>query len=148
MADNPYEKFRRGTFSNLLWLLKRKRYVSPADLANTLLENRGKVLPEEVLDYVVATLRGEISKPKGRPRKSNFAHLREMYACSCYEEYLAWLQKRQAGLGLKGWSCIREAEWWKGPPHERAAAMTARRFRAGKWNISARYIRNLVSSFK
>lgn len=147
MVDS-YERFRSGTFAHLIWKLEKEQFISAEDLAETLVQDRGKVIPDKVLDYLVRMLRDEISKPSGRPRKSDFAQLREIYAISCYEKYLAWLQKRQAGLGLKGWGCIRKAEWWQGAPNERAARMAACRFRGGKWNIGHRHIQNLVSSFK
>lgn len=149
MVDDPYGKFRQTPFSTLLWRIEKKRYISPTDLADALDKNRGEVIPDNILEYLIATLRGEIKKPRGRKKKSNLAILREFYACSCYEAYLAWLQKRKTGAGLRGWSCIREADWWQQEAlHERAAAMTVRRFKKAKWNISPRYIQNLVSSQK
>lgn len=148
MAGDPYEGLLSGTLAHLSWKLETKQHISADELANTLVQSRGNVIPDQVLDYLVAMLRGETKKPSGRPPKGAMAIVREAVARSYYEEHLAWLQKRQAGEGLKGWSCIREADWWEGPPHERAAKMTVRSFRRAKWSISENYVRNLVSSFK
>jgi hypothetical protein len=148
MAEDPYERYRSGTFQHLIWKLERGQFISPEDLADALEQDRGKAIPDEVLNCLVQTLRGEIKTPGGRPAKNDPAIVRELFACSCYESYLTWLQKRQARFGLTGWSCIRDADWWQGPPHERAAKMVVRWGRRGKWNISDKYIRNLVSSYK
>lgn len=73
MADDPYENFRPGTFSRLIWKIGRGHHVPAAELAEALVQNRGKVIPAEILDYLVATLRGEIKKPSGRKAKDDLA---------------------------------------------------------------------------
>ena len=48
-------------------------------------------------------------------------------------------------MGLVGWKLIREADWWQGPPNERAARMTCRYLRlAMDW----RRVQNIISKAK
>lgn len=121
-----------------------KAYIPGAELAKALRTSPEVPLPPRLHDYVCRYLEGAIRRPRGRRPNA----LREVIGRSLvpylYQRYLDWLQRRQGRLGLDGWSCIREAPWWQGPPHERAARMVAQRLP----NVDYRHILNLVSSSK
>lgn len=86
--------------------------------------------------------------PKGRKALPEMAKRRQaMILRYLYQRNLAWLRRRKERYGhLNGWPSIRQADWWQGPPHERAARMVAKRFHygAGSW----RSIVNMTSSQK
>ena len=87
--------------------------------------------------------RADIEKPLSQIKKALIP--------STYARYFAWLKqrkrpkklkRRERSIELKGWKTIREADWWRGPPSERAARMTCRRLGlAMDW----RRVRNIVS---
>ena len=62
-----------------------------------------------------------------------------------YARHLAWPQRRSRSLGLEGWKQIRGADWWRGPPSERAARMTQRLLRL---RIDWRRVQNIASEAK
>src|SRR5262245_40577202 len=79
--------------------------------------------PRWLIDAVCAHLRGSLKRRRGRPSRSRRqAELIEVAEFK-YEQYLAWLQGRKRRHGLRGWSCIRRAQWWSGAPHERACVL-------------------------
>ncbi len=43
-----------------------------------------------------------------------------------FERIETWLNARQDTHGLEGWRTIRDADWWQGPPSERATRMVQR----------------------
>jgi len=121
-------------------------YVDPEELAKALRRHGSRPIPPDVLEYVCRFLEGRVSKPRGRQAVPPFERRRwRMIMRSFYERYLRWLQGRKARYGhLEGWSAIREASWWLGPPHERAARMVARRL--GHGAESWRSVLNEISS--
>ena len=108
---------------------KRRAFIPPEQIARALRENPGVPLPPELHDYLCDFLEGKILAPAGRPADSEIplSQIKKTLMPPTYARYLAWLQRRNRSMGLKGWKQIREADWWKGPPNERAARMTRRR---------------------
>jgi hypothetical protein len=105
------------------------------ELAAVLEANSGEALPAWFSALVVKSLRGELKKKRGRPKDENpLSVIRFQLAMAKYDQYLAWLQKRERSVGLNGWPALRGNPWWGGPPHERAARMaTARWLRHMDW---------------
>jgi hypothetical protein len=122
----------------------RHRYLPPAELARALRENPGVPLPPEIHDYLCEFLEGKIKARGGRPKVSEnpVRLLKRVLVPVIYERYYGWLKQRQRSVGLEGWTLIRQAEWWQGPPSERAARMIARRLHPA---IDWRRVLNIVS---
>ncbi len=133
---------------NVEFFLDRGRYVDGADLAAALREQAGKPIPPKVLDHLCRHLEGKVTKPKGRKAIPGAEEQRRlMFIRYHYRRYLAWLQARKKRYGgLDGWPSIQQADWWQGPPNERAARMAAHRWLYGA--ESWRSVHNLVSSRK
>jgi len=127
---------------------KCRAYVPPEQIARALKENSGIPLPPMIHDYLCNLLEGKIKAPAGRPSDTKAAaikQIRKLLIPSTYERYLAWLRKRKRSMGLVGWEAIQEADWWQGPPHERAARMTSRWY---KYSVDWRAVQNIVSKAK
>ncbi len=126
---------------------KRRAYIPPEQIARALRENPGIPLPPEIHDYLCDFLEGEILAPAGRPADSENAlsQIKKTLIPLTYARYLAWLQRRNRLMGLKGWKQIQNADWWQGPPSERAARMTQFRLVLA---ISWRRVQNIVSEAK
>ena len=125
----------------------RRAYIPPEQIARALRENAGVPLPPAIHDYLCDFLEGKIKAPAGRPSdvEDPVKQFRKFLVPLTYERYLAWLQRRKRTVGLEGWTLIRDADWWRGPPNERAARMTRRRFGlAMDW----RRVKNMVSEAK
>jgi len=132
-------------------LLEKSEYVGSSDLVAALREHAGKPVPNKVLDYLCRYLEGEVSSPVGKPGVPEFRKYQKgMIMRGWYNFYLPWLQARNKRYGhLDGWSILRgekSKDWWRGPPHERAARMVAYKFGygAGHW----RRVKNMISSHK
>lgn len=123
---------------------KQRVYIPPDQIARALRENTGIPLPPEIHDYLCDFLEGKIQAPAGRPAdiKNPIAQIRKALIPPTYARYLAWLKLRKRSMGLEGWEPIRDADWWQGPPNERAARMTCRR-----WGLAMdwRRVQNIVS---
>ena len=98
-----------------------------SQLAQLLSANGGRALPPWLLDHLCCHLRGEVRRKPGPKTLSAQEELEIAAALQPYGKLLAWLQKRKRSQGLNGWSCIRKADWWRGPPHERAKRMIQER---------------------
>lgn len=123
---------------------KRRAYIPPEQIARALRENPGVPLPPEIHDYLCDFLEGKILAPGGRPADSEnpLSQIMKTLIPPTYARYLAWLRRRNRSMELEGWKQIREADWWHGPPNERAARMTCRRLRlAMEW----RTVQNIAS---
>ena len=83
---------------------------------------------------------------RGRKPLDFRREIRDGLAPMLYERYFTWLSHRKKRHGLVGWPLIRRAEWWRGPPSERAARMIARRLRAFFPDQSWRHILNEISA--
>ena len=128
--------------------LEEGAYVDADLLIEGLRDNDGHGLPPIVLDYVCRFLKGEVKKPRGRKElPPTLASTRDLIFTGLYQRYYTWLKNRKRRYGhLNGWSLIREADFWQGPPNEIAARMLARKFSYGA--DSWRSVRNIISSSK
>ena len=143
IEGSMYRQLGPDTFANLERKIAAKQYVGPGELARILRANTGQPIPDKVLDYVCKHLEGSVKKPRGRKPRDAAGKLRVALVKVEYVRYLQWLQDRKRRHGLRGWSCIRDADWWDGPPYERAARLLTRKyFRNRDW----KHVRNLVSS--
>ena len=126
---------------------KRRAYIPREQIARALRENPGVPLPPEIHDYLCDFLEGKIPAPGGRPAdfENQLTQVKKTLIPLTYTRYLAWLKGRKRSMGLKGWKTIREADWWQGPPNERAARMTRHRLRLV---IDWRRVKNIISEAK
>lgn len=150
---DPSRRRRTGSafelFSNKSYLALARQldatpgaWLATSDLMAAIIANSKQSIPEVVLEHLRARLDGEAKKPRGRKKGGTADQLRLLLIPIAYQRYLRWLRRRQASQGLKGWSCIRDAAWWTGPAHERAARMTqARLMKQADW----RHILNVVA---
>lgn len=122
----------------------RRAYIPPEQIARALRRNAGVPLPPALHDYLCDFLEGKIKAPAGRPSDAEdiMKLFRKVLVPLEYKRYLAWLQKRKRSIGLEGWTLIRNADWWRGPPNERAARMTCRRSGLA---VDWRRVQNIVS---
>ena len=139
-----YDLYGPTSLLNLQRCIADGKIPTPVELAAVLEANSGEPLPEWFSALVAKSLRGELKKKRGRPKDDKpLAVIRFQLAMGKYHQYLRWLQKRERSLGLKGWSAVRDQDWWTGAPHERAARIaTARWLRHINW----RAFLNRVSS--
>ncbi len=123
---------------------KRRAYIPPEQIARALRENPGIPLPPEIHDYLCNFLEGKILAPAGRPAdfENPLTQIQKHLIPPIYARSFAWLRRRKRSMGLEGWKLIREADWWQGPPNERAARMTRRRLKLG---IDWLRVKNIVS---
>jgi hypothetical protein len=132
--ESVYDLYGPTSLLNLERSISEGRLPTAAELAAVLEANSEKPLPPWFLALVVAGLRGELKKKRGRPKESSLSGIRFEIAKAQYPLYLAWLIKREGSIGLKGWPAVRGKDWWTGPPHERAARIvTARWLRQMSW---------------
>ncbi len=126
---------------------KRRAYIPPEQIARALRKNPGVPLPSEIHDYLCDFLEGTIQAPAGRPAdfEDPLSQIKKTLIPPTYARYLAWLRQRKRSVGLRGWKCIRDADWWDGPPNERAARMTCRYWRL---TMDWRRVQNIVSEAK
>jgi hypothetical protein len=126
---------------------KREAYIPPEEMAGALRYNPGVPLPPAIHDYLCDFLEGKVQAPRGRPADTEipWSQINKILIPPTYERYYTWLKKRKRSMGLSGWKSIRSADWWQGPPSERAARMTCRRLRLA---ISWRRVQNIVSEAK
>ncbi len=110
---------------------KRRAYIPREQIARALRENPGVPLPPEIHNYLCDFLESKVLAPAGRRPdiEKPLAQIKKTLIPLTYARYLAWLRRRRRSMGLEGWKQIREADWWQGPPNERAARMTCRRLR-------------------
>lgn len=120
-----------GSVRGLADALGRNRtaWIETDVLIAALRDNAREPFPEAVINYLRQRLEGEARKQRGRGRSahSSTVELRNLLISSRFERYERWLTARKTRSGLKGWSAIRTAEWWQGPPSERAARMALRK---------------------
>ena len=77
-------------------------------------------IPESVRDYLRKRLDGEAKKRQGRVRTVS-RKMRDNMIWANFTNVEDWLSTRNAKYGLRGWRFIRDADFWQGPPSERAA---------------------------
>ncbi len=137
-----YAQFAWGTYRSLEVMIARDGVVDGKELAEALRRHRGEPIPDKVFTHLCARLEGT-DKKRGRKPDKFLRHVRAILAPVFYERYLHWLQHRKRQCGLEGWPGIKAADWWQGPPHERAARMVAKRLFP---NHTWRYVTNFISS--
>jgi hypothetical protein len=138
-----YDLYGATSLLNLERSIAEGKIPTAAELADVLEANSGKPLPAWFIAMLIEGLRGKLNRPRGRPKDSYLSNTRFEIAKWKYPRYHAWLQKRQASSGLKGWSAVRGQKWWAGPPHERAARIVTERWLK---QMSWRTFLNKVSS--
>ena len=126
---------------------KREAYIPPEEMARALRQNLGVPLPPAIHDYLCDFLEGKVRAPRGRPADTEkpWSQINKVLIPPTYERYYTWLKKRERSMGLRGWTLIRGADWWQGPPNKRAAQMTCRRLRLP---MGWRRVQNIVSDAK
>ncbi len=126
---------------------KRRAYVPPEQISRALRENPGVPLPPKIHDYLCDFLGGKIRAPAGRRAvyENPLAQIKKTLIPPTYARYHEWLRRRRQSVGLDGWKPIRDADWWQGPPNERAARMTCRRLNP---MMHWRSVQNIISDAK
>lgn len=83
-------------------------------------------------------------RKRGAPKKDYGSDLAAVEFC--YFDFLTWLKERKRRYGhLKGWLMIRDADWWQGPPSERALRMARKRVKRFHC-VTPAHLRNLLSA--
>ncbi len=135
--------FNRCPFSRIEATLAKdpQAWIETRHLMAALERNAGRPVPALTLAHIGARLDGTAKKKRGRGRRNYSRAFRDMLIAVAFERREAWLNERSAKQGLKGWSKIRDAEWWQGPPSERAARMVQHGM---EFNVSWERIRNIA----
>lgn len=118
-----------------------KAWIETSELILEIDRNAREPIPKAVLAHLSDRLDGNVKKRQGRGRITPGRQFTKMYIATCFERRQSWLEWRQAKGGLEGWRRIRKAEWWQGPPSERAARMVQARL---KLNIGWERVRNIA----
>ena len=140
---DAYDKRRYASLERKL-AADPKTWLDTEDLITAIVANTREPIPASVLEHLRRRLDGSAKKTRGRRKKSDAnSLLRNHLVPIYYERYLVWLQKRDRTQGLAGWSCIRTAPWWQGPPNERAARMVQAVL---KRHVDWGHVLNLVSN--
>jgi hypothetical protein len=132
LARKIYGRWTKGrTVRGIAATLERdpKAWVETDVLIAALTDNAREPLPEIVSSYLRQRLDGDARKRRGRGRFANCPTktLRDLLITTTYTRFEAWLIARDKRHGLEGWSGVRKADWWQGPPSERAARMVLRK---------------------
>lgn len=124
-----YDLYGPTSLLNLERSIAEGKIPTAGELASVLEANFERPLPPWFAEMLVKSLRGELKRRPGRPKQTFLMEISFTIAKGKYHRCLAWLQKRERSLsGLKGWSAVRNQEWWDGPPHERAARIVNARW--------------------
>lgn len=125
--------------------LDPQAWVETDVLIAALRDNAREPLPDIVTSYLRRRLDGEARKRRGRGRFVNCPTktLRDLLIATHYTRFEAWLSARDKKRGLEGWSRVREADWWQGPPGERAARMVLRKL---ELNLSWQRVRDIAGA--
>jgi hypothetical protein len=127
MPSRPslFDLFGSTSLMNLERRIAEGKIPTGEELAAVLEANSGEALPAWFSALIVKSLRGELKKKRGRPAKDDaISSIRFQLAMAKYHQYLAWLQKRERSVGLKGRKAVRDQK----PPHERAARLVTSRW--------------------
>lgn len=121
-------------------------WVETDTLMAALIDNAREPMPPSVVSYLRLRLNREARKRRGRGRfgRSPVKALRNHLISTNFERYEAWLVSRKDRLGLEGWSGIRGADWWQGPPSERAARIVTWKLRKLPLNLSWQRVRDIA----
>lgn len=121
---------------------KKETWLATDDLIAAIVANSKHPIPQVVLDHLRRRLDGQAKKPRGRKKLGAARQFRETLVPIYYKRWLGWLQRREHTQGLEGWPRIRDAEWWTGPPHERAARIVSAQLNT---RCDWRHVLNIVS---
>jgi len=105
-----------------------KSSPSAEEIIRALIAHSSEPIPPTVLSHIRARLGKTHRDQSGRPSDAEKNPLKVEIIYQSFMRYKDWLQSRQKTQGLIGWPQIRDADWWKGPPAERAARMVLRRW--------------------
>jgi len=98
-------------------------WPSAEQLIKALAANSKQPIPPFVLDHIRARLDGVAKKKPGPKVRKPAKQLQNELIYDSFMRYKSWLRRRKKNHGLDGWSAIKGADWWQGPPSERAARM-------------------------
>ena len=119
------------SYLRLTQKIRAGEYVSPERIANARRDYSDQTPPPEFAEYAERLVRGEIGKPRGPKQPQGvrllFLALFRLHMEEHVDRYHAWLRARKKRFGPRGWPSIREADWWQGPPVERAYRMAMAR---------------------
>ncbi len=101
--------------------------LSADEITSALIANSVEPVPPTVLAHIRTRLAETNRIRKGRPSSAEKNPLKVELIYHLFMRKKDWLTARKKSQGLKGWKQIRDADWWKGPPAERAARMVLRR---------------------
>lgn len=118
-----------------------KAWIETSYLVVEIDRNAREPIPKAVRVHLTDRLDGKAKKRQGRGRRTPGRQFRKMYIATCFERRQSWLEGRLAKGGLEGWRQIRKAEWWQGPPSERAARIVQARL---KLNMGWERVRNIA----
>lgn len=100
-------------------------WLRTSEIMRVLEAKLAEPLPPLLREHLTARLDGTAQKARG-PQPESRRH-RDLFIWANYYRIHRWLARRRKSVGLVGWRNIRNADWWKGPPAERAARMVQRR---------------------
>jgi hypothetical protein len=129
--------------------IRRGDFPPSEVLAEILERNRDSPMPDWLFQHVCARLRGEVKVKRGQKPQTQWRRDFVVLANWDYRRHLAWLQRRNASIGLRGWQALQGKPWWQGPPHERALAIVHELYRrdmAEFRSVGLTRFRNLISS--
>lgn len=118
-----------------------KAWIETHHLLAEIKRNAREPIPQSVLGHLSDRLDGKARKRQGRGRRTATRELMNCLIAASFERRESWLIWRQEMSGLKGWPPIQNADWWQGPPSERAARMVKRRLGL---NLGWERVRNIA----
>jgi hypothetical protein len=118
-----------------------KAWIETSYLVAEIKRTAREPIPQIVVDHLTARLDGNAKKRQGRGRITPGRQFRKLLIATSFDRRESWLAWRQAKGGLEGWRQIRKADWWQGPPSERAALMVKERLGL---NLGWERVRNIA----
>lgn len=118
-----------------------KAWIETSYLLAEIKRNAREPIPQNILEHLSQRLDGTAKKRQGRGRRTPSRDLTNWLIAASFERRESWLIWRQAMGGLKGWPRIQNADWWQGPPSERAARMVKERLGL---NLGWERVRNIA----
>jgi hypothetical protein len=146
-VHNPYRLTGNDSLFRVLGNLLQGKHVPYAEFQRVLRANADRPIPPTLLRTIRTLLKHQGPARRGRPARGYAVELLRLYeARRLHACYLSWLKSRSKKPGgLQGWSCIRDTDWWRDSPSERATRMVRRRMFQHR-NVSLAHVRNLISS--
>ena len=132
--ENPFVEFlERRSVRGLTDRLQSapNAWLETDEIMEGLVRNAREPMPAAFQDYLRRRLNGEVRKRQGRGRRVNRfqTQLRDQIIIAYFGMFEDALNRRAKRSGLKGWPRIAKADWWQGPPSERAARMVRQKWR-------------------